>query len=217
MTGVILTAAYRNQCLARPRAFQEDKALDAAIECFWRHGLDATSVRDLADEMGINAPSLYNAFGDKRALFARALERYAHGMRERLQQREEQHAPKAAIQIFFRDLITRSLADTDRRGCFIVNSVIDVAPHDDDLRVAISSYLAEIESFFLRCLQRAQASGEIPASAVPEDIAQLFVGVALGLQVLARANPERALLEGMLRPALALLDHPNQPVAKGTT
>jgi Bacterial regulatory proteins, tetR family len=63
--------------LARPRAFDDDKVLDAAINCFWQRGLGATSVRDLTAEMGINGPSLYNAFGDKHAVFARALQRYA--------------------------------------------------------------------------------------------------------------------------------------------
>jgi TetR/AcrR family transcriptional repressor of nem operon len=62
--------------MARPREFDEVTALEAAIECFWHRGYEATSVRDLADKMRISAPSLYNAYGDKRALFKRALERY---------------------------------------------------------------------------------------------------------------------------------------------
>ena len=62
--------------MARPREFDEATALEAAIECFWHRGYEATSVRDLADKMGISGPSLYNAYGDKRALFAQALEYY---------------------------------------------------------------------------------------------------------------------------------------------
>ena len=62
--------------MARPREFDEATALEAAIECFWHRGYEATSVRDLADKMGISGPSLYNAYGDKRALFAQALEHY---------------------------------------------------------------------------------------------------------------------------------------------
>ena len=64
----------RNLEVARPREFDETTALDAAIACFWHRGYKATSVRDLADSMGISGPSLYNAFGDKRALFVAALE-----------------------------------------------------------------------------------------------------------------------------------------------
>ena len=62
--------------MARPREFDEVTALEAAIECFWHRGYVATSVRDLADKMGISGPSLYNAYGDKRALFAQALDHY---------------------------------------------------------------------------------------------------------------------------------------------
>src|SRR5271155_3784150 len=62
--------------MGRPREFNEAEALQAAIECFWQHGCEATSVRDLADKMGISAPSIYNTYGGKHALFAQALDRY---------------------------------------------------------------------------------------------------------------------------------------------
>ena len=65
--------------MARPREFDETAVLDAAIQCFWAKGFEATSVRDLADEMGITGASLYNAFGDKRALYRRALDQYVAG------------------------------------------------------------------------------------------------------------------------------------------
>lgn len=82
--------------VARPRTFDGDKVLDAAIACFWSRGLEATSVRDLAEHMGIRGPSLYNAFGDKRALFARALERYAtRTMRERITRQHGPRSPRA--------------------------------------------------------------------------------------------------------------------------
>ena len=62
--------------MARPRAFDQERALDAATDCFWRDGFEATSIRELAAEMGLKAPSLYNAFGDKRSLFREVLRRY---------------------------------------------------------------------------------------------------------------------------------------------
>ena len=82
--------------MARPKSFDEDTVLDAATECFRRQGLNAASIRDLAEEMGIAGPSLYNAFGCKRALFIQALERYANcGMRSRFAELERR-GPKAA-------------------------------------------------------------------------------------------------------------------------
>ena len=96
--------------MPRPREFEEDAVLDAAIECFWRRGLESTSVRDLSEATGLGQPSLYNAFGDKRQLFARSLERYAtQSMRARIARLEATRAPADAIRSFFRELIRRSL------------------------------------------------------------------------------------------------------------
>jgi TetR/AcrR family transcriptional repressor of nem operon len=195
--------------VARPRSFDEGKALDAAIACFWSRGLEATSVRDLADHMGIQGPSLYNAFGDKRTLFARALERYAaRTMRERIARIESQHEPKTAIRTFIHEAIERSVSDPHRRGCLLVNSALEVAPHDTELRARIASYLEEIAAFFRRNIAAAQAAGTVPAGLDGADAARLLLGVLLGIRVLARTNPDRALLEGVARPALALLDGP---------
>jgi TetR/AcrR family transcriptional repressor of nem operon len=198
--------------MPRPRAFDEADVLDAAVDCFWRRGLEATSIRDLAAEMGINCPSLYNAFGDKRALFARVLEHYVGRFtRERIRLFEEMASPKAAIRAYFDELIARSLGDPERRGCLIINAAIEIAPGDDDLRAALAGYFREIESFFRRRLEAAQVLGEIPASLPPADTARLLFAVMLGIRVAARTRPERDLLEGMAGPALALLDPPDFP------
>jgi TetR/AcrR family transcriptional repressor of nem operon len=195
--------------VARPRSFDEDKALDAAIACFWDRGLEATSVRGLAERMGIQGPSLYNAFGDKRQLFARALERYAtRSMRERIARLEHQHDPKTAILTFVQDAIERSVSDPRRRGCLLVNSALEVAPHDVELRARIAAYLEEIGAFLRRNVAAAQKAGTVPLALDEADTARLLLGVVLGIRVLARTNPDRALLEGVARPALALLDAP---------
>ena len=193
--------------MARPREFDEVAALDGAIECFWRRGFAATSVRDLAAAMGINCASLYNAFGNKRSVFTLALERYLDGsMRARISRFESSRPPKQAIRGFIFEIIARSLADRDHRGCFLVNSAMDVAPHDRGLRTTIAKRLGEIEAFFRRCLIAAQRDGSIPEDRNPVELARLLLGVVLGIRVLARTNPEKALLHGLARPALKLLD-----------
>jgi TetR/AcrR family transcriptional regulator, transcriptional repressor for nem operon len=202
--------------VARPRSFDEDKALDAAVACFWSRGLQATSVRDLAQHMGIQGPSLYNAFGDKRTLFASALERYATcTMRERIARLESRHEPKAAIHAFLHEAIDRSVSDLNRRGCLLVNSALEVAPHDAQLRARIAAYLEEIVAFFRRNVVAAQAAGTVPSTLASTDTARLLLGVLLGIRVLARTNPNRALLEGVARPALALLDFPDAKPTPG--
>ncbi|HEX3484444.1 MAG TPA: helix-turn-helix domain-containing protein [Micropepsaceae bacterium] len=193
--------------MARPREFDETTALEAAVTCFWRRGYEATSMRDLAGAMGISGPSLYNAFGDKRALFVAALERYLdQSPRARIKRLESSLAPKKAIRRFIEEVIERSLNDRERRGCFLINSALEVAPHDRELGALIADRLGEIEAFFRRSIKAAQAEGTVRADLVARDCARLLLGVLLGIRVLARAKPERALLEGVAAPALALLD-----------
>ncbi len=193
--------------MARPREFDEATALESAIECFWHRGYEATSVRDLAEKMGLSAPSLYNAYGDKHALFVQALERYLdQSTRARIKRLEDSLPPKQAIRHFIEEIIERSVHDRVRRGCFLINSALEVAPHDKELGALIADRLAEIEAFFYRSIKAAQARGTVPRNRVAKDLARLLLGVLLGIRVLARSRPERALLEGVARPALTLLD-----------
>lgn len=193
--------------MARPREFDEVTALEAAIECFWQRGYEATSVRDLANKMGLSAPSLYNTYGDKHALFVQALEHYLdHSTRARIERLEKSLPPKQAIRRFIEEIIERSVNDRERRGCFLINSALEVAPHDREVGALIADRLAEIEAFFRRSIKAAQAKGHVPRDRIAKDLARLLLGVLLGIRVLARSKPERALLEGVARPALALLD-----------
>ncbi|SME92724.1 transcriptional regulator, TetR family [Tistlia consotensis] len=195
--------------MARPRQFDEAAALDAAVQCFWAQGYEATSVRDLAARMGITGASLYNAFGDKRALYRRAIDRYvAQSFGERARRLEAGLPPRAAIAAFFAEMIERSLDDRERKGCLLVNSALESAPADPELRRAVAAMIAEIEAFFRRCVEAGQRDGTISTAQPAEDLARLLLSVQLGLRVLARSRPERALLEGLVRPALALLDRP---------
>ena len=193
--------------MARPRGFDEAVALDAAIECFRQRGYEATSVRDLMACMGIGPTSLYNSFGDKRALFIKALERYVNcSVRARLRHLESSLPPKQAVRTLIEDVIERSLTDRTRGGCLLINSALEIAPHDPELGAEIAKRLSEIEGFFRRSIVAAQTSGTIPGTLNSNDAARLLLGVLLGIRVLARSKPERTLLEGVARPALALLN-----------
>ena len=148
--------------MPRLKAFDEDRAVDAAVDCFWARGYGATSVRDLAEAMGIGGASLYNAYGDKRALFERALERYANrSMRERISRIEARHAPRQAIGAFLAEIVDRSVRDPDCRGCLLVNSALDAAHGDAELAKLVASYLGEIRAFFRRSLRACRRDGAV--------------------------------------------------------
>src|SRR5258708_16676168 len=165
--------------------------------------------------MGLTTRSLYNAFGDKQALFARALERYLDcTTRDRLHRIETSLAPKEALHHFFAEIIAHSVNDRERKGCFLVNSALDVAPHQSELREVIAEQFSEIEAFFRRCILGAQADATAPRGIDATDTARLLLGVLLGIRVLARSAPNRSLLEGVVQPALALLDLPRRKKRK---
>jgi len=193
--------------MARSREFDEERALDAAVDCFWRHGYGSTSVRDLTDAMVIGGPSLYNAYGDKRALFKKSLERYANrSMRTRIARLEARHQPREAIRAFLAEIIDRSVKDPDRRGCLLVNSALDVAPHDARIGRVVAGYLDEIRAFFRRNIVAARKTGQVSRKLDPDETSSHLLGVVLGIRVLARTRAKRRLLEAVAQPALAMLD-----------
>lgn len=192
--------------MARPREFDEGAVLDAAVLCFWNRGYEATSVKDLVERTGITAASLYNAFGDKRGIYQQALGHYIEGSIADRIQRCEHLPPRDAIGAFFAEILKRSLGDRDRKGCMLVNAALDVAPHDPDFRKVVAEVLVRIEAFFLTNVKAGQADGTITRSLSAECLSRHLLGVLMGIRVLARVRPERALLEGVVTPSLALLD-----------
>ncbi|HTR09469.1 MAG TPA: TetR/AcrR family transcriptional regulator [Paraburkholderia sp.] len=192
--------------MGRPREFDESQVLDAACAAFWTHGYEATSTRDLVKATGLTQPSLYNAFGDKRALFLRVLDHYLRNtLRERMERLEATASPGTAITAFFGEIVQRSLDDTYPRGCLMVNSALEATPEDEELRAALTAEFTQIRDFFLRCLEAGQRSGEIPRVVSASAAAQHLLAVLLGVRVIARVHPERDWLVDSVSPALTLL------------
>jgi TetR/AcrR family transcriptional regulator, transcriptional repressor for nem operon len=198
--------------LARPREFDEIAALEAAMRRFWARGYEATSIRDLADDMGISGASLYNAFGDKRALYQRALEHYLEqSVRDRVTRLEPHRSPVDAIRMFFDEVIRRSVTDRERRGCMLFNAALEMSPHDPGIRDLVSAELRFIEAFFCRTIAAGQQDGTVTRAQPAAELARMLLGILAGLRVLARTRPEPALLNGAASTALALLTAASAP------
>ncbi len=191
--------------MARPREFDEAEVLEAAMNCFWAQGYELTSVRNLAQQMGITGASLYNAFGDKRSLYRQALEHYlVQTVRDRVA-RLERLPPYRAIRAFFDEIIERSITDKRRRGCLLVNSALEVAPYDSEFQKIVADEMIFIEAFFRRCIGRGQRDGTISTVRPSAELARLLLSVLLGVRVLARTRPQRSVLENAAHGALELL------------
>ena len=191
--------------MARPREFDETTVLEAAMQCFWARGFGQTSIRDLAEQMGITGASLYNAFGDKRSLYRQAFVHYlAQTVRDRVA-RLEKLPPLTAIRAFFEEIIDRSVDDEQRRGCMLVNAALELAPYDAEFQELVAEELSFIEAFFRRCVDAGQKDGSIVEIRPADEVAKLLLSVLLGIRVLARSRPQREVLEGAANGALALL------------
>jgi TetR/AcrR family transcriptional repressor of nem operon len=195
--------------LARPREFEEGTAIEAAMQRFWAAGYAATSVRDLGEVMGLGQASVYNAFGDKRTLFTQCLDRYLDAnMRARITRLEKTLPPREAIETFLAEIVKRSLEN--RLGCMLANAALEVAPHDAEIAAVVAQRMGELEAFFRRCVIAGQRDGSISPEQSASDVACLLLTTVMGLRVLARGHPKRAVLEGAVRQALSVLGKPNQ-------
>jgi TetR/AcrR family transcriptional regulator, transcriptional repressor for nem operon len=175
------------------------------MNCFWAQGFEQTSVRDLAERMGITGASLYNAFGDKRSLYRRAFVHYlAQTVRDRVR-RLEKLPPLTAIRTFFDEIIERSVDDEQRRGCMLINAALELAPYDAEFQKLVAEEMMFIEAFFRRCVDAGQQDGSVAGASPPDQLAKLLLSVLIGVRVLARTRPEREVLAGATNGALTLL------------
>ncbi|WGL53548.1 TetR/AcrR family transcriptional regulator [Nocardioides sp. BP30] len=186
----------------RPRAFDVDEALDRAVEVFWRLGYEGASLTALTEAMGINRPSLYAAFGDKEALFQRAVSRYAEVDMAYAREALDQPTAYEVVASFLHANVD-ALTQPDRpSGCLSVQGAL--ATGSDGGRVAAflaSSRLAGERGLAER-LARAVADGDLPAETDPEAMARFVMALSEGHAVHAAAGVDRASLHASVDVAL---------------
>lgn len=177
------------------KQFDESQVLDRAMQAFWARGYEATSVNDLVAATGINRGSLYAAFSDKHTLFVRALERYDQQHRQRfLEDIEAGHAPREAIVETFRRVVDSSLGGRNRNGCLLVNTAMELSPHDPEVERIVRAGLEDFEAFFRSMIEAGKTDGTIPASVATIETAQMLLSLFLGLRVITRSRPDKALM-----------------------
>lgn len=193
--------------MARPREFDTDGALEHAMQAFWAKGYRATSLDDLCAVTGLSRSSLYAAFGGKRALLHRSLDRYQEQGVARITAALGRPGPvREAISGFVSDLIDRIVEGPGRRGCFIGNCAAELARGDKATAARVRRGLERIEGLFRDALNRAKSRGELAATADVGSLARFLVSGIQGLRLVGKANPDRAALESIAVVMLRCLD-----------
>lgn len=189
------------------KRYERTEVLDRAMDAFWLYGYGSTSVNDLVEVTGINRGSLYNDFTDKRSLFISALRHYdkVH-RRDFLAALSRDHDPRSAVLAAFRQVIVCARDNGDRKGCLLVNTALEVSPHDPEIEKLVRSSLKEVELFFREKYRAGQANGSITSHRQPVDAGKRLFSLFLGLRVITRTCPERSLMNTTLLQAEAVLD-----------
>ncbi|MDB5605767.1 MAG: TetR family transcriptional regulator [Bradyrhizobium sp.] len=191
----------------RPRAYQPEIALGKALDLFRKNGFAATSLDDLSAATGMNRPSLYGAFGDKRELYIKSYARYRADARAAMIDifREELPIRKRLERIYAVALDIYLSGDEGPRGCFTVMTAASEAVSDPDIRAMVLEGFSELDKAFAACFRIAMQKGELPPSADPVVLSQLASATLHTIAIRARARVPRKELEAIVKGAIQVM------------
>src|SRR6266404_8460147 len=201
------TAPVAPKRRGRPRAYQPEIALGKALDLFRKGGFAATSLDDLSAATGMNRPSLYGAFGDKRELYIKAYQRYRADARAAMVDifRDELPIRKRLERIFAVALDIYLSGDAGPRGCFTVITAASEAVSDPEIRAMVLEGFTELDKAFAACFRLAKEKGELPASADAVVLAQLASSTIHTIAIRARARVPRKDLEAIVKGAIDVM------------
>jgi AcrR family transcriptional regulator len=191
----------------RPRGYQPEIALGKALDLFRKDGFAATSLDDLSAATGMNRPSLYGAFGDKRELYIKSYARYRADARAAMIDifRDELSIRKRLERIYAVALDIYLSGEAGPRGCFTVMTAASEAVSDPDIRAMVLEGLSELDKAFAACFRIAREKGELPPSADPHVLAQLASATLHTVAIRARARVPRKELEAIVKGAIDVM------------
>ncbi|NJC06373.1 AcrR family transcriptional regulator [Sphingomonas kaistensis] len=191
-------------CKGRPREFDVDDALAAALRVFWSKGYEGASLTDLTEAMGITRPSLYAAFGNKEALFRKALDLYE---REKLAYVGEALAAPTSRQVVERMLtgaLEMQTSECEPRGCLRVISTMNCGAEAESVRTDLIARRASSQQALIARMQRAKDEGDLPPDTDVEGITNYFLAILQGMSVQAGSGASKAQLQELVRTSVAM-------------
>ena len=193
--------------MPRPKEFIPDEALEKAMQVFWHKGYEGTSMEDLLAAMDLNRGSLYDTFGDKRQLFLKVINRYCHGfVGEKFSLLDQPGLALPTLRRFIFDMIEGALADPQRRGCLIANTVMELSPHEKEIAGTLRQALKMAEDTFFKVLVRAKQQGELKHDKDPRALAGFLTTMMQGTIVMIKAGASADAINQTAETALSILD-----------
>ena len=198
---------YPSMTLGRPKEFDTEQALDAAMHLFWRQGYEATSMQNLLDTMQLSKSSLYQTFGSKHALFQQCIQHYRKMMTTGARQNLEQ-APsaRAFIEQVYLSLVDKAKDPNNRIGCLVMNTATELAQRDEDIARVIKQGTESFITMFYEAVKRAQLEGDIPPSKDAQSLAHYLLSSLAGLNAMVKAGAGKTVLNNVVKEILRSLD-----------
>jgi len=194
--------------MPRAKAFNQETAIEKAMELFCQKGYAATSMRDLVAHLGVSSSSLYNTFGDKDAIFLLALKRHSNKERTTLRQALSQPDgdPKVVLAQIFGALIDNLLANELPGGSLTLKAAVELENRKPEVHALISEHAEDAGEMFAEFLKKGAASGKISLRRPARETADFILFNIFNLNFLAKVNLERTCLENYVSQVLSILD-----------
>jgi TetR/AcrR family transcriptional repressor of nem operon len=193
--------------MARAKEFEEADVLEKAVKLFSEKGYHGISMQELVDGLAINRSSIYDTFGDKHNLFLAALKYYRDTYTREMVERIEQSTDiRKTIAEVFEFVISDSQGKAGKQGCMMVNTAIELGPHEKDIASLIIMNFSAVEEAFAKAIQKAQHKKEINTRLSAKVMARFISNAINGLRVSAKAGADRKALEDVAKAAMMLLE-----------
>ena len=192
----------------RPKAFDPDDIIDAAMKVFWQRGYSATSIQDLEEGTELGRSSIYNAFGSKHELYERSLRRYQELKAEKIAVLSGPGPVRERIRRLLMDVVDEELSEEKGLGCMTASAALELASHDPSIAAIVAQNLNDLESALYEALSRARETGEIAADRDVRALSRFILNTVQGMRVLSKGylgHDRRQLLHDVVDVAIRVL------------
>ncbi|MEZ4364106.1 MAG: TetR/AcrR family transcriptional regulator [Kofleriaceae bacterium] len=191
--------------MPRDKLFDVEEARQKAMVAFWSNGYEATSMQGLLDAMGIQRGSFYATFESKHQLLIDTLRAYDDARRATFAALARTRSAQEMVRELFERVGSEASARGGQRGCYLVNTALELAPRDAEVAAIVTRAFAETESYFKDALEQGKQRGEVSASVDSVATARALLGLLLGLRVLARSGAAAPVITSIVDQAAALV------------